>query len=408
MQARYQVIMNRDHRKISRSLEEGSILASTDHLTPISQTDNELRQKLEAIKTSHKLSNKRIKQETRELKKILHDLQKELKVSKGTHGRYIPSLLDQQPQRGLRRTTVSSVPLEDRKEASQFERDQQGRVKKGLNHDFTRRRRSGSFPPISQTDSDKNRQSYCLTPSKHDENTIPPKPREELQFRVEQLSPCTQPEKAEGSQLEGNQGLVRIRSPYEQQQQSDHEKEYLAAKICGKFARRECPITSSSPRSLYQSPQLYKTSAENRRETRSLWQKPDIVDEYSIKSNQNELRKKRLSVFQNNLQSKGSIGSKEETPKTTLHGKFDTGHDPEYAPFDSLPAGIVGGRRLSAVTHGRVRKTSRTKGLPPLKEEKTRTTPERTTAEVWSDLANCRYLRKEEKELSMDDIFGED
>ena len=169
--------MSRDQRKISRSLEEGSILASTDQLAPISQTDNELKQKLEAIKTSHKLSNKRIRQETRELKKILHDLQKELKVSKGTHGRYIPSLLDQ-PQGRLRRTTVSSVPQEERKEASQFERDQQGKVKKGLNHDFTRRRRSGSFSPILQTDLEKTRQSYSLTPSQHDENnTIPARPQ---------------------------------------------------------------------------------------------------------------------------------------------------------------------------------------------------------------------------------------
>lgn len=398
MQARYQVIMSRDQRKISRSLEEGSILASTDQLAPISQTDNELKQKLEAIKTSHKLSNKRIRQETRELKKILYDLQKELKVSKGTHGRYIPSLLNQ-PQGRLRRTTVSSVPQEDRKEASQFERDQQGRVKKGLNHDFTRRRRSGSFPPISQTDLEKTRQSYSLTPSQHDENnTIPARPREELQ----RLSPCTQP--GFPSQLDSNQGPEIISSPYEQQQS---EKQYLATTVCGKFATREGPITSNSPRSSYQSPQLYKTSA-SRRETRSLWQKPSIVDEYSIKSNQNEQRKKRLSVIYNNLQSTGSIGIKAETPKTTLHGKFDTGHDPEYTPFDSLPAGIVGGRRLSIVTHGRVRKPSRTKGLPPLKEEKTMTTPERTTAEMWSDLANCRYLRKEEKELSMDDIFGKD
>ena len=398
MQARYQVIMSRDQRKISRSLEEGSILASTDQLAPISQTDNELKQKLEAIKTSHKLSNKRIRQETRELKKILYDLQKELKVSKGAHGRYIPSLLNQ-PQGRLRRTTVGSVPQEDRKEASQFERDQQGRVKKGLNHDFTRRRRSGSFPPISQTDLEKTRQSYSLTPSQHDENnTIPARPREELQ----RLSPCTQP--GLPSQLDSNQGPEIISSPYEQQQS---EKQYLATTVCGKFATREGPITSNSPRSSYQSPQLYKTSA-SRRETRSLWQKPSIVDEYSIKSNQNEQRKKRLSVIYNNLQSTGSIGIKAETPKTTLHGKFDTGHDPEYTPFDSLPAGIVGGRRLSTVTHGRVRKPSRTKGLPPLKEEKTMTTPERTTAEMWSDLANCRYLRKEEKELSMDDIFGKD
>lgn len=107
--------MSRDHRKISRSFEERNILASTSRVSQISQVDNELKQKLQAINTSHKLSNKRIKNETRELKEILHGLQRELKVSKGNYGQYVPSLIEQ-PQRNPRRTTVSSVPSEDRKE----------------------------------------------------------------------------------------------------------------------------------------------------------------------------------------------------------------------------------------------------------------------------------------------------
>ena len=122
--------MNRDQRKISRSLEERNILASTTRVSQISQTDNELKQKLEAIDTSYKLSNKRISNETRELRGILHSLQKELKVSKGARGEYIPSIFDQRQAR-CRRFTVSSVPSEDRKEVG-VEKSQQ-RYSKGEN-----------------------------------------------------------------------------------------------------------------------------------------------------------------------------------------------------------------------------------------------------------------------------------
>ncbi|KAJ7351676.1 hypothetical protein OS493_036091 [Desmophyllum pertusum] len=145
--------MNRDHRKISRTYEERNILASSiSRVSQISQTDNELKQKLQAIDTSHKLSNKRIKNETRELKEILHGLQRELKVSKGiNHGQYIPSQFEQPPRRS-RRTTVSSVPSEDRKEVG-FERDLQRCEER--NSDDLARNRSGSFPPVSEARDEK-------------------------------------------------------------------------------------------------------------------------------------------------------------------------------------------------------------------------------------------------------------
>jgi len=44
-----------------------------------------------------------------------------------------------------------------------------------------------------------------------------------------------------------------------------------------------------------------------------------------------------------------------------------------------------------------------------LKEElKTAQRLQETPAGNWSDLAQCRYLRKEEKELGIDDIFGKE
>lgn len=76
-------------------------------------------------------------------------------------------------------------------------------------------------------------------------------------------------------------------------------------------------------------------------------------------------------------------------------------NDSSVSAFDSLPENL-GGRRMS-VAHGRVRKISRATGLPPLKEERSR--QQESLVENWSDLAKCRYLRKEENDISIDDIF---
>ena len=84
-------------------------------------------------------------------------------------------------------------------------------------------------------------------------------------------------------------------------------------------------------------------------------------------------------------------------------GRYDL-HGAEVV-FDALP-GYLGGRRLS-VAHGRARRISRGTGLPPLREgEVAQRSQQETSAENWSDLSKCRYLRKEEQEISIDDIFS--
>ena len=404
--------MSRDQRKTSRSLEERNIIASTTRVSQISQTDNELRQKLEAIDTSHKLSNKRIRKETRELKEILRGLQKELKVSKGVPGQYIPSLFEQ-PQGRVRRTTVSSVPSEDRKEAVN---------KRDLNHDLIARRRSGSFPAdshehfeILKDSSEPIQDNIFQEPGRELRNVVVEKTKPE-QLKIEQIGlRQNEQEYKRASHLSQSRRQRRLVncSPTEQQQQGGRKKSSTEGSrsfskvLRGKFVTNDDTTLLSSTRSLqssYKTSQTLKLSEESREAAAgSNWQRPNIVEEYSLAPNNREYRKFSLGVSQYHEQRKGrGVGNKGDIPMPGFHGRFEI-QDSDWA-LDSLPENI-GGRRLS-IAHGRVRRTSRATGLPPLKEEKTAPRLEETPAENWSDLAKCRYLRKEEKEISIDDIFG--
>lgn len=403
--------MSRDQRKLSRSLEECNIHGSTPSVSQISQTDNELRQKLKAINTSYKLSNKRIRNETRELKEILHGLQRELRVSQGAQ--YIPSLFEHPPAQGrARRTTVSSVPSEDIKQ-----QDQQ-RLSKEIKPDIMARRRSGSFPPATHA-----HQLKKLKDALDNEPDEIQDPEDELRDKEPQTehignSPHTQTitsfwvnerdeNKAHPDNISqaGSQRLLVKRSQSTEQQQrggrkkSSNEGSHPFSKVFrGRFmTNQDKTLSNGSTRKLSRAQQL----SESSNEVGLHRQRPSIDEDYSSAPNQ---RKTSLDVPQYPWQRKRNTGNRGDSPRTGLHGRFDV-HDTGLA-FDSLPENL-GGRRLS-VAHGRTRKTSRATGLPPLTEEKTPPTLQKPPAESWSDLAKCRYLRKEEKKISIDDIFSKE
>ena len=428
--------MNRDQRKISRSLEERNILASTTRVSQISQTDNELKQKLEAIDTSYKLSNKRISNETRELRGILHSLQTELKVSKGARGEYIPSIFDQRQAR-CRRFTVSSVPSEDRKEVG-VEKSQQGNSKEG-EHDGNPRRRSGSFPPsthghdakkiknagsddvdvrneiieeeendVFEEDHERNVVSHEKTKSQKTQEIV-------SDFNADRVNPQTR-NRTEflGSERDehgtnrrisqtGSQRIFgRYSTEQKQQQQGDGRKysstessQSFSKAFRGRFVTSQDTTLSSSFRKTSRTQQ----SSESAREVGLNRQRPSIVEEYRSVPNQ---RKISLNVSQYPWQRKRSIGNRGDSPSSGLQGRLDA-HESERS-FDSLSENF-GGRKVN-VANGRVRRISRATGLPPLKEEqKTAQMVQETPTENWRDLAKCRYLRKEENELSIDDVF---
>ena len=429
--------MSRDQRKISRSFEERNILASTTRVSQISQTDNELKQKLEAIDTSYKLSNKRISNETRELRGILHSLQKELKVSKGTRGEYIPSIFEQRQARS-RRITVSSVPSEDRKEVG-VEKSQQGHGKE-REQDGNPRHRSGSFPPSThahyakkiKTAGSDDVPNEIIQAEENDvfdkqedherdvvsqEKTKSQKTQEILSdFNADRINPQTQ----NRTQFLGNgrdelgtnrrisqAGSQRIFGRYsteqkQQQQQCDGRKhsstessQSFSKAFRGRFVASQDTTLSTSFRKTSRTQQ----SSESAREVGLNRQRPSIVEEYWSVPNQ---RKISLNVSQYPWQRKRSIGNRGDSPSSGLQGRLDV-REPERC-FDSLSENF-GGRKVS-VANGRIRRISRATGLPPLKEEqKPAEMVQETPTENWRDLARCRYLRKEENELSIDDVF---
>lgn len=414
--------MSRDHRKISRTFEERSILASTTRVSQISQADNELKQKLQAINTSHKLSNKRIKNETRELKEILHGLQRELKLSQGNYGQYVPSLIEQ-PQRKPRRTTVSSVPSEDRKEVA-LERDLHARSgERNSGEDAVPRRRSGSYPPSLHLH-DSKRTKDVLGDDSAAENK-PSKVLEETGGKVKDVAEQTKSSQQIGdwqsevnartqnrtefpeieqekyphrriTRIENEQKCVEERSPKEPQNQGERKRSTSDA-FRGRFVINSdsCFTDASTTRRTSKTQQKGESGRGRLR--------PSVVEEFSSVPSANEPRKTSLGAPQYPWQRRSSIGDR----KGSLMAGSSSRHDLQGAEvvFDTLPD-YLGGRRLS-VAHGRARRISRGTGLPPLREgEVAQRSQQEKAAENWSDLSKCRYLRKEEQEISIDDIFS--
>ena len=417
--------MSRDHRKISRSFEERNILASTTRVSQISQADNELKQKLQAIDTSHKLSNKRIKNETRELKEILHGLQRELKVSKGNYGQYVPSLMEQ-PQRKPRRTTVSSVPSEDRKEDG-LERDLHAHGgDKNSCEDTIPRRRSGSYPPsLHLHDSKRTKDVLDDEPAENKPSKALEKTGGEVKDVAEQTKSWKQigdwqsevnarkqnrtefPEIEQDkyshrriTRTENEQKRIEERSAKEPQDQGERKRSTSDA-----FRARFVINSDSCYTSTNGSTTRRTSKAQQKGDSGRLRQRPSVVEEFSSFPSPNEPRKTSFSTPQYPWQMKGSIGDRKGSPMAGSPGRYDL-HDAEVV-FDALPD-YLGGRRLS-VAHGRARKISRGTGLPPLREgEVTQKSQQEKSAENWSDLTKCRYLRKEEQEISIDDIFSKE
>ena len=414
--------MNRDNRKISRSYEERSILASTTRVSQISQADNELRQKLQAINTSHKLSNKRIKNETRELKEILHGLQKELKLSKGTYGHYVPSLIEE-PQRKPRRTTVSSVPSEDVKEAG-LERDLHGRnVERILDSDSTSRRRSGTYPPslhahdakrakdldglneqLAQNKPDKVLEKTGGKVSKDDQQTKTSQQigswqnHRELNARGQNRTEFPDIELDKYPQRRISQTERRFAERSSNEKQHGERKRSTSEALRGRFVTNTDTNYSDTTLS---SPMRRTSQTQQKGEGARARLRASVVEEFSSVPSPKEQRKTSLGMPP--WQRKGNVGDRRGSPMAGFPGRYDS-HDAEVV-FDALPD-YLGGRRFS-VAHGRVRKVSRSTALPPLREEGGSQKPQQDrSSENWSDLSKCRYLRKEEQEISIDDIFS--
>lgn len=413
--------MTRDHRKISRTFEERNILASTTRVSQISQADNELKQKLQAINTSHKLSNKRIKNETRELKEILHGLQRELKVSQGNYSQYVPSLIEQ-PQRKPRRTTVSSVPSEDRKEVA-LERDLHARGgERNSGEDAIPRRRSGSYPPSLHLHDSKRTKDVL-----GDEPALENKPSKVLEKsggKVKDVAEQTKSSQQIGDWQSELNVRTQNRTEFPEIEQDKHPHTRITRneneQKCVERSHKEPQVQGERKRStsdafrgrfVINSDSCFTDASTTRRTSKNQQKaesgrgrlRPSVVEEFSSVPSTYEPRKTSLSAPQYPWQRKGSIGDRKGSPMAGSSGRYDL--QGAEVVFDALPD-YLGGRRLS-VAHGRARRISRGTGLPPLREgEVDQMSQQEKAAENWNDLSKCRYLRKEEQEISIDDIFS--
>lgn len=416
-------IMNRDRRKLSRSLEERGTLVSLTRSSQLSQKDNELKQKLDAIDTSYKLSNKRIKKETRELREILYGFQRELKLSKDMKGAYTPSLLEKPHHGRVRRTTVSSVPSEDRKEVWPERYQDRREMAKHLELDDMERRKSESIPSASpshvvktiedgisgeklgdkirraQEDELKdNRSPVFVQEIIGDLRAQQPKSSElknELNFDPEGSQSTIWENESGTSRSIVQAGNRRIRGHSFTEYQDRRKKSSVDAShpfsksFRGRFVTDNETVSTGYNRKKSQTQQISEIGMNRQ-------PRPNIGEELPSVPKQ---RKISLNVPLYVTQRKDS-NDRGASPIGGPPMRLPS-NDSSVSAFDSLPENL-GGRRMS-VAHGRVRKISRATGLPPLKEERSR--QQESLVENWSDLAKCRYLRKEENDISIDDIF---
>lgn len=414
--------MSRNHRKLSRSLEERNILASTTRASQISQNDNELKQKLDAINTSYKLSNKRIMNETRELREILYGLQSELNFSKEMKGVYTPSLLERRRRGRVRRTTVISVPSEDRKDVD-FERDQEGRGKERMLEHSEMESVTVGLKSASHSDDVKNMEEKPCAKKEttqdaeleklqvntshvfiqeitRDDNEQHETKSEDLKtkqnFHLEENTKKTWENESDKHRsnrrvFETGKGRSVVEHPDGRKKSSTESSHSFSRTFRGRFVTDNDTTSTTSTRKTSRTQQI----SDGNREVGI--HRPSIGEESVTVPSVPKQRKISLNVPPYPGQRK-DVHNRGGSP---MSGHLVRPQANDSSALDSLPENL-GGRRIS-VAHGRVRKTSRTTALPPLKEEINK--QQESLLESWSDLAKCRYLRQEQNEISIDDIF---
>ena len=424
--------MSRDPRKVSRTLEDRNIIGSMTRVAQIAQADNELKQKLESIDQFYKLSNKRINNETRELKQILHGLQHELRVSKADP-QYVPSLYEM-PSIRSRRKTVSSVPSEDRKQNT-IERDLWRNTLHRPSHDNVKdRRRSTSYPSVCRHGQEVKKQTEIYD----EDGGVDFLVRAE-DFQHSGLNQARDVVKEIEGQRKTSQVIHRSFDTRKNGTGmcAQHEAELLwhghdnrlishmdcKLKLPEKGFPNDQHLTGRRKRSTIDCEShfadivrgTFTASRETPYENDAVVSQPKNPPGRFLQANLNVSRQSRGNVAEKNRltpylcsQKKTSLGISQklgqrkgtQSPATNTQLRIQEEHD-----FDSPPEQF---RRMKGVgVHGRVRRSSRVSGLPPLKEERLTPRQEKEKPfESWSELAQCRYLRKEVKELGIDDIFG--
>ncbi|XP_031568782.1 uncharacterized protein LOC116303399 [Actinia tenebrosa] len=497
--------MSGQHRKVSRSIDSSSgFVTSRSHLT---QPENELKQKLNAIDSSIKISNKKINNETRELRQILYGLQRDLKVSKSV-GHYVPSPIEEQETtqtKRVRRVTDATAPRDPQLlHRSEIIPKSSTEVKKtiqefpGVTHGTsTKRRRKMSVPPIisgkilvkdgdvfgekerelsatlskpkplgveesgNETQRENNGEqetgvkSNCeeVQTNKSEHKTVGvsihcdndgiqigdqiPSARDQGSSETSQVKPSSLSldNQLDSSYIDVDKKMTNIPSTYKGIATILSREEWSSAQMISK-GNSSGNVTSNLKylkegrrRSLSENETAYRETFKGKFMTHSLPPASDHVRDI-IPPPDPEKRTRRITVAGAHPlggRSRLDIG---DIPRTPFHSgsrriSVNSMHEDGSRKSRSLGRGPTGGgqtvrrgsdeeetdkRLLSTPSRDipRYRRTSKVSSLPPLKEERKIQNEGNQAAIEWKNLENCRYLRKDDYEISIEDIFKKD
>lgn len=450
--------MDRDVlRKISRSLPaEGAIVgAGKGHRGRNISAENELKVKMEAIQTSYKISSKRHNAETHELQKILYDLQRELKVSKE---HCVPSPIESnQPERRFRKNSRikkklsvqehdnvnSAVRSESQQESARQNNEKPGvfsveaNVLQSESSVAKRRRRHSSWncveaKKIKEVVTAIEGQKIDTTNSDQEDEDAEKALNEKEKLPSESLK-IFNFVKSEPANTESSDPVLVITSGHERftksvclSKESDtkainghNERTLNIASHAGSHHKTRSSIETQTVR-LLTDHGLPRTRAFRKS---SGCERPNMVD--------GDQRERCVSLAPQSIPTSSLASVQQEPPRTpryswAQHRKYSMppltrGRKPSLAQQHLMrffPQSVVSdpqqitdvskpsserARRISVVNryndHGSRRVSSH---LPPLKEEEK---SQNSAPKLWTELQDCRYLRTEENEISIEDIF---
>ncbi|KXJ22167.1 uncharacterized protein LOC110252910 [Exaiptasia diaphana] len=486
------------HRKVSRSLADASAAISpgTGSHAHFKQPENELKQKLDALDTSFKISNKKISSETRELRQILFDLQRDLRASKSAN-QYVPSSFEEQGQaKRQRRITVALgnrelSPRDDDTIKSSSPETMEGLQSKGSKATPTKRQRkvSGASPRqpkilvqeedvlkseniggrlINEKETDLGTEGVMVTVEPNEgltnaENCMSLKQEvqqtqankqhgeaydgeSEIFSRAERipmnltLDPKASESKKESNITDDSQGRVRKTShsgvfSYSSSSSDTKTFDRLKPSPTGStygltYSKH---FNEERKRSLSDSDASYRDTFKGRFMTQSLPEKLKDQCRIDLRPQESQKRTRRVTVSGPPPMGARRLIDIADIPVTPFHpgpirkkstGRGPTGGLPKRrgTEKEDSSAEVFDDNEITRdkynLTVGRSQEAKQRRyssvykptssSLPPLKEETHNAARQAEAAKQWENLDQCRYLRKGNEVLSIEDIFRKD
>lgn len=404
--------------------------------------EHELKAKMEAINTSYKISTKRHNAETHELQKILKDLKNELRVSSEP---YVPSSIEMnKPETRFRRNSrvkkELSIQERDNVNTVLLSESQQEKTAPNCHQPdnfsiednifqreafFAKRRRKNSSANYEKT---KKIKEIVTATCEQDHAHLNAVVKDNDDTQYEGLKIYSLSSDLENSDSSHDPVTVFSRGheldlkEIDLNQQSDitvaNECKAFTLNIASNADHSAChhKKRSSSVSEETLNADNVGVVSDNTPHRAQSFRKPSCSAgnflrvgsrerTLSLKSIPEGLpRTPHLSLAQENNFGILPLRSRRKSSQTQHHLRrpFPQGdaNEPQQV-IDAFEPSPGRRRSISVVNRfGDHRKRRISNHLPPLKEEKTE-----STTNLWTGLQNCRYLRKEDNELSIEDIF---